>query len=192
MKPNFNSYKERSFQKRSEILTLIKHLGLELKNKEVLELGCGYGDFLDICYEQGAKTCNFIERDEDFYAYNKAKHFITDKTLASKYDYLEDIDKLNLLSKFDLLYSKGGFSIDELTRKGLIAKFLLTLTNLASTVIITPHWENSSGVRKIEKQQHSEFYYLATNNYGFTIMPFLEGYNTEPQYNLTFIKNGMC
>lgn len=188
MKPNFNSYKERSFQKRSEILTLIKHLGLELKNKEILELGCGYGDFLDICNEQGAKTCNFIERDEDFYAYNKAKPFITKNTFTSNYDYLDKMDELKFLDKFDLLYSKGGFSVDELTRKGLIVNFLLTLTNLSNTVIITPHWENSAGVRKIEKQQHAEFYFLATNNYGFTVMPFLEGYNTEPQYNLTFIK----
>ena len=185
----FEMYKARSIEKRNEIKILFKYFGLDLRNKHIIELGTGYGDFLDICNEKGAKRIDFIERDNDFFCYNKKKNY---KGNAFNIDYLKDLDKLFKFyendNKADILYCKGGFSVDDLTRKKMIIRFFRVLDVLAKVIIITPHWENKEGKRFLEDQRGTEFFYLVTNNFNYSLMPFLEGYNTEPQYNMTFIK----
>jgi hypothetical protein len=60
----FLFYSVHSEAKRMEMLSLLKHIGIERMDRwNCLDIGPGYGDSLDIWHELGASECAFIERE---------------------------------------------------------------------------------------------------------------------------------
>ncbi|MHC4790741.1 MAG: hypothetical protein ACYS8Y_04785, partial [Planctomycetota bacterium] len=71
----FLSYEKNSPQKRLAFQSVVRELNLNLKGIKFLDIGPAYGDSLDICYESGAESIDFVEFDPFFFTYNKLKGF---------------------------------------------------------------------------------------------------------------------
>ena len=63
----FLEYKSESNEKRKDFKAVIDYLKIDLKDQKFLDIGPAYGDSLDICYESGAKSIDFIDFDPLFF-----------------------------------------------------------------------------------------------------------------------------
>ena len=52
----FLEYKDMSNEKRKDFIAVIDYLKINLMGQNILDIGPGYGDSLDICYDGGAKS----------------------------------------------------------------------------------------------------------------------------------------
>lgn len=159
----FLGYQKTSPQKRLEFESVINELELNLKGIKFLDIGPGYGDSLDICYENGAKYIEFVEIDPFFFTYNRLKGF----TKGYRINHLKRLNKLYPM-KYNFIWIKGSISADffsfinnNLKIQNLsFSHWLTQLEKLASStcqIIICPHWSNDTKKRNIEDIQHNLF-----------------------------------
>jgi SAM-dependent methyltransferase len=103
----FLLYQKNSPQTRLEFQSVVSELGLNLRGSRVLDIGPGYGDSLDICYEKGAKGIEFVEIDPFFFTYNRLKRF----AIGYQINHMIGLSRLEP-GKFDLVWIKGAVSAD--------------------------------------------------------------------------------
>jgi hypothetical protein len=210
----FFQYQKKSPQKRLEFQSVVNELGLNLKGSRVLDIGPGYGDSLDICYEKGAERIEFIEIDQFFFTYNRLKAF----TKGYRINHMTGLSKLES-GKFDLIWIKGSVSADLFIAKGKfrkdlslshwstqleslvssplliicppLSRWLVQLESLASPtceIIICPHWLNDGHECKCKDVHHNLFTDTMLSR-GYVILPKIRHHNYEPEYPITFYKN---
>jgi hypothetical protein len=183
------------YQKASPITTLefqsvVNKLHLNLKGIRFLDIGPGYGDSLDICYENGAECIEFVEIDPFFFTYNRLKGY----TRGYRIDLITGLGKLEG-GKYDFIWIKGSIQADffittnQLKIEPLsLSHWLSQLERLASPtcqIIICPHWANDTHKRNIEDVQRNDFTDTMLKG-GYVILPKIENHNQEPQYPITF------
>jgi hypothetical protein len=191
----FLQYKEASLGKRLEFQSVVDEFSLNLRDIAFLDLGPGYGDALDICYEEGSKDIEFVDIEPFFFTYNRLKSFTRGYRIDNVTAQLNRLDT----GKYDLIWAKGCTSADSFItgnrllkiRKLPLPDWLDQLDRLASPtgrIIITPHWQNDSHKRNIEDVYHNSFT-DTMQNYGYVILPPKKHRNREPEYPITFYKN---
>jgi hypothetical protein len=185
----FLKYKAVSISKREEFNAVIDYLKIDLTVQKFLDIGPAYGDSLDICYEQGAKSIDFIEIDPFFFTFNRLKqftkgyngnHFIELKTLEH--------------NKYSLIWAKGAFSADRFIKRKLILHLSTWLANLEllaspfAKIIICPHWMNDNCSRRIE-DVYNNYFTRKMLDEGYKILPIIKNHNHNPEYPITFYKD---
>ena len=190
---SFLFYKNVSESKRQEFFEFLSSTGIEIKDQKVLEIGPGYGDVLDICYEKGAERIDFIDLDPYFFTYNRVKGF----TRGYQVDFRNSLGKLSA-NRYNFIWGKGFLSADSIIRwnrpgKWWLSILLARLERLAEPeyqIIITPHWE-------IDQQTHqrhisdisSTSFYQTMLEHGYTVLPKVKLLNDGANYPITFSKS---
>ena len=188
----FLRYERVSPRKRLGMQSMVCELGLNLRGIRFLDIGPGYGDSLDICYEKGARDIGFVDIDPFFFAYNRLKGF----TKGYRMNHITGLSKLDP-GKYDVIFSKGAISadafiaVDKLKIEKLsLSRWLTEVERLASPlcqIIICPHWSNDTRKRNIVDVQHTMFTETMIDQ-GYVILPKIKSHNHEPEYPLTFYK----
>ena len=104
---NIKSTKENAY------VSLIKYFNLDLKDKAILELGPGYGDFLNVCRSEGAAELDFIDYHPYYFTHCRLSGF-------SGYvnDYFSSKAFKNIpIRIYDIILSKGSINIDRFERQ---------------------------------------------------------------------------
>lgn len=195
----FKQYKELSTQKRLEFLTTLDLLGIDVYNKRIIDIGPGFGDLLDICHEQGAKTTAFIEYDPFFFNFNRLKGF----TKGYYQNHLRGFKNVESKS-FDLIWIKGSICADmfikmEVNRLYKIAAIINRIIDLNDwldeieriadgkcQIVLCPQWfydQKGNNLQDI----HNNYFTDTLLTRGFSIVSVLSDYK-EPIYPLTFYK----
>lgn len=192
--PTFLRYQRNSPQNRLDFQSFVSELGLNLKGIKFLDIGPGYGDSLDICYERGAKCIEFVDIDPFVFTHNRLKGF----TKGYRVNLLTELNKLDP-GKYDLIWVKGSISpdffisINKLKIKGLsLSHWLAELEKLASPtcrIIICPFWQaDINNKRNIEDVEHNWFTETMIIK-GYVVLPGIKNHNYEPNYLTTFYKD---
>lgn len=194
---DFLMYQKDSAEKRFGFQSVVSELTLNLKGIKFLDIGPGYGDALDICYEKGAKCIEFVEISLLFSTYNSLKGF----TKGYRCNYLTELDKqLDRMGrgKYDLIWSKGSFSADTFIANNKLrienhslSYWLAQLEELASLtghIIICPHWRNDTSKRIIE-DVHNSWFTETMLNKEYVLLPRIKNHNQDPGFPITFYKN---
>lgn len=196
--PNsFLTYQRMSDKKKMEIYTVMSELNLNLQGINFLDLGSGYGDFLDICHSNGAESIEFTELDPFFFTYNRLKEI----GRGYKIDHLKDLGKLKA-GNYDLIWVKGSITADHFISRFFISRFkgnkrrslsswLIQLEALSSSrcsIVICPHWLNDGNERRIEDVYDNLFTSTMVDR-GYKILPEIEHHNCNPEYPITFRKD---
>jgi len=211
----FLRYQAKSPQKRLEFDSVIGKLGLNLEGLKVLDIGPGYGDSLDVCYERGARSIEFVEIDSFFFTYNRLKRF----TRGYRVNHLTGLGRLGP-GKFDLVWIKGSVSADLFIAKnefGIrdllpshwraqlrslalsprlvicppLSHWLTQLESLASSTcqfVMCPHWLSDNHGRRC-KDVHNNWFTSTMLDNRYVILPKIGNHNCEPEYPITFYKN---
>jgi len=185
----FLYYQNLSSKKRLEFYSVINELGLNLKGTRFLDIGPGYGDALDICYENGAKSIEFVDIDPFFLTYNRLKKFVK----GYQINHLKWLSRLRPM-KYDIIWVMGSVVADRYEPKAehpSLSHWLIQIEQLASPtcqIIICPFCLYDGKRRKIEDIQHS-FFSEAMLNKGYAVLPKIKNHNREPQFPITFYKN---
>ncbi len=176
-------------------------MNISVNGKNFLDIGPAYGDAIDICHEQGAQVIDFIEHDPFFYNWNRLKRF----TGAYYLDQWQGISKF-LAKKYDLVWTRGAMCVDSIVENPTILSRALKLMEIHSMsslqelltelervaspdchLLICPFWKNKNGKRCIS-DIHKPTFTRVMLDYGYIILPFIEGHNHEPDYPVTFYK----
>jgi hypothetical protein len=190
--PAFLQYKAASLDKRAEFLAVIGELALQLCDLAFLDLGPGYGDALDICHEQGARTVVFSDIEPFFYTYNRLKPFAEGYRIDNQTRQLRQLGQ----GRFDIIWAKGAFGADNFVYPDRAKFWLLPLPEwlahidcLAAPggqIIMTPHWRHDG--QSYEVGDLRENYFSQTLlAHGYEILP-PSTRNANPAYPLTFFK----
>jgi len=189
---NFLKYKESSANQRLEFTTVVEKLSLNLNSINFLDIGPGFGDSMDICYEWGASQIEFVERDPFFFTYNRLKKWC----IGHQMNHLLGLHSLDQ-SKFDFIWIKGSLNADTFNRwpirkispaqLNIWLDQLLRLGRPGCTIILCPHWLSRDGKRKIENVKKSVFTKTVLSK-GFNILPTILHHNHEPEYPVTFFR----
>lgn len=187
----FLLYQAVSHKKRLEFLTVVKKLRISISGSSFLDIGPGYGDSLDLCYEMGAKIIDFVEIDPLFFTYNRLKHF----TKGYRINHMLSLWKLRP-ARYDFIWVKGSVSADFFITSHLNGRnvwllfWLSQLERLASPtchIVICPHWANNSHKREIEDARNNLLAQTMLSK-GYLLLTGLENHNHEPEYPITFYK----
>jgi hypothetical protein len=185
----FLFYKDKSEEKRKDFKAVVDYLKINLSDQQFLDIGPAYGDSLDICYEGGAKSIDFIEVDPFFFTYNRLKPF-TKGFNHNQFHQLKTLER----KKYTFIWVKGAFSADRFIQMKIIfhlSDWLAKLELLASPIakiIICPSWKNNYHIRRIEDVYHNYFTSIMLQN-GYKILPSIKSHNKEPEYPITYYKN---
>ncbi len=184
----FSFYRNLSPSKRLDFQTVIEKLQIPVKGKNVLDIGPGFGDMLDICQEHGAKDIHFVEWDPLFYAYNRLKGF----TKGYRVNHLRGLRKLES-SRYDLIWAKGAIQTDTLLKYRWlfnIENWLTQIERIAAPgcrILVCPHWHADDSKRRIPDVLHNRFTEAMLQR-GFTILDKIENHNAEPSFPITLFK----
>ncbi|HUI66211.1 MAG TPA: hypothetical protein VL126_15310 [Bacteroidota bacterium] len=189
----FLFYESKSLEKRLEFQSLIRAIGVNLKGMRFLDIGPGYGDALDVCFENGASGVEFVETDPFFFTYNRLKGFTKGHEINHK-------TRLGTLhrSQYDFIWVKGSISPDnfifrlnpDAVNKILLSHWLSQVEHLAKPhcqIIICPYWLHHAHKRRTEDLQRS-FFTETMLERGYDVLPGIENHNREPDYPVTFHK----
>jgi|ERR1035437_359347 hypothetical protein len=185
----FLDYKDKSNKKRKDFNAVIDYLKIDLTGQNFLDIGPGYGDALDICYEGGAKSIDFIEIDPFFFTFNRLKP----STKGYNLDRFRGLKKLEP-GKYSLIWVKGAFSADLFIKMKLVLRLSVWLANLEllasplAKIIICPHWRHDNYVRRIEDVYHNYFTRIMLYK-GYKILPMIKSHNDGLEYPITFYKD---
>ena len=189
----FLFYQNKSSEKRLEFQSVLQELGLDLKGMKFLDIGPGYGDSLDICFENGAACMEFVETDPFFFTYNRLKGFAVGHEINHK-------TRLGTLHpvQYDFIWVKGSISPDNFifrvsprgANKVMLSHWLAQLETLATPhgrIVICPYWLHDAQKRRTEDVQRS-FFTETMLDRGYDVLPKIANHNREPDYPMTFHK----
>lgn len=186
-------YEEMSPLQRLVFQSVISALEINLKGIKFLDIGPAHGDSLDICYENGAESIEFVEIDPFFFTYNRLKGF----TKGYRINCFTQLGKLEP-KRYDLIWLKATFSVDhfiainQLGIKALsLSSWLTQLERIASPtcqIIICPFWRNDGHKRNVQDVRHN-FFTETMLNRGYAILPSIKILNEDIEYPLMYYKN---
>jgi hypothetical protein len=182
-------YKDKSNEKREDFNAVMNYLKIDLSGQNFLDIGPAYGDSLDICYEGGAKSIDFIEIDPFFFTFNRLKPF----TKGYNRNHFRELNTLER-RKYSLIWVKGAFSADRFIKMKLVLSLSAWLANLEllasslAKIIICPYWSNDNHVRRIEDVYHNYFTRIMLHE-GYNILPMIKNHNDDLGYPITFYKD---
>ena len=185
----FLVYKDKSNEKREDFNAVMNYQKIDLSGQNFLDIGPAYGDSLDICYEGGAKSIDFVELDPIFFTFNKLKPF-TNGYNINLFRELKTLER----RKYSLIWIKIAFSADRFIKMKLVLPFSAWLANLEllasplAKIIICPYWSNDNYVRRIEDVYHNDFTRIMLNK-GYKILPMIKNHNDSLRYPITFYKD---
>ena len=185
----FLMYKDKSNEKREDFNAVMNYLKIDLSGQNFLDIGPAYGDSLDICYEGGAKSIDFIEIDPFFFTFNKLKPF----TKGYNRNHFRELNTLER-RKYSLIWVKGAFSADRFIKMKLVLSLSAWLANLEllasslAKIIICPYWSNDNHVRRIEDVYNNYFTRIMLHK-GYKILPMIKNHNDGLGYPITFYKD---
>src|ERR1035438_3658558 len=185
----FLVYKDKSNEKREDFNAVMNYLKIDLSGQNFLDIGPAYGDSLDICYEGGAKSIDFIEIDPFFFTFNKLKPF----TKGYNRNHFRELNTLER-RKYSLIWVKGAFSADRFIKMKLVLSLSAWLANLEllasslAKIIICPYWSNDNHVRRIGDVYHNYFTRIMLHK-GYKILPMIKSHNDDLGYPKTFYKD---
>lgn len=179
-------------------VSLFDYLKLDLSNKDALELGPGWGAFLQVARDSGARIIDFIDYNPYVYTYNRLNEF---------HGIINDYYKNNAFkavnSKYDLIVSRGSISVDRFERQFNGSRFRLIsfpkwlkrledLCNLGGTIIISPTYDIGDDKENPylchrEKTINTKFYSHMWSA-GYDLLPYVENWTDEKFFPFTFIK----
>ena len=185
----FLEYKSESNEKRKDFKAVIDYLKIDLMGQNFLDIGPAYGDSLDICYEGGAKSIDFVELDPFFFTFNRLKPF----TKGYNINLFRELKTLEH-RKYSLIWIKIAFSADRFIKMKLVLPLSAWLANLEllasplAKIIICPYWSNDNYVRRIEDVYHNYFTRIMLHK-GYKILPMIKNHNDGLRYPITFYKD---
>src|ERR1035437_990451 len=185
----FFMYKDKSNEKRKDFKAVIDYLKIDLKDQKFLDIGPAYGDSLDICYESGAKSIDFIDFDPLFFTFNRLKPF----TKGYNCDLFRELKTLEH-RKYSLIWIKGAFSADRFIKMKLVLPLSTWLANLEllashlAKIIICPVWSNYKNERRIKDVYHNYFTRIMLHE-GYNILPMIKNHNDDLRFPITFYKD---
>ena len=185
----FLMYKDKSNEKREDFNAVMNYLKIDLSGQNFLDIGPAYGDSLDICYDGGAKSIDFIEIDPFFFTFNRLKAY-TKGYNVDRFRGLKTLER----RKYSLIWIKGAFSADLFIKMKLVLRLSAWLTNLEllasplAKIIICPHWRHDNQIRKIEDVYNNYFTRIMLHN-GYKILPTIKNHNDDLEYPITFYKD---
>ena len=190
----FLMYQKASRQEPQAIpfLSALSEIGINPFGINFLDLGPGYGETLDACFERGAKSVSFTEIDPFFYTFNRLKNFTTPYRL----NHLFRLHHLPA-GRFDFIWCKGSIVADHAIfsqrlpfRKWRFGGWIAQLERLAAPgahIVLCPHWRHDGTCRRVMDARGS---ILSTFllSCGYDILPRIPKHNSEPAYPLTYHK----
>jgi hypothetical protein len=212
----FLAYKARSQTKRIVFQTIIDHLKIDLKGKDLLDMGPAYGDFLDVSFENGAKRLDCTDIHPIFITYNKLKPHVAnsysfnnlteyqkmpEKTYdiiwnygalnADRFISIDEIKNIRMLLKSKTPYKRFIFTTNFLKRKNLnLEDWIKNIERLGKkgcTMIICPYWSHENKQRLV-KDLENNFFTKTLTKLGYTMLKHIPKHNFDPEYPVTFYK----
>ncbi len=180
--------------------SLIDYLHLDFKGKKVLDIGPGLGAFLDLAREAGAESTEFVDYDPIFWRYLK---FRGHKGWVSNYKRSPGFFPLTLLNKrrYDVVLSRGAINGDEYNalfdapQRNMVPypRWLKQVDSMVAPdgiVIITPTYrsENPKWTCTDPDEFRSSPFYETMMDFGYEVLPIIEGYGDESLFPFTFYK----
>jgi hypothetical protein len=188
----FLAYQQASGKKRAAFLSVLSAIAVDPLGINFLDLGPGYGETLDACFERGAKSVSFTEIAPFFYHFNRLKKFTTPHHL----NHLFSLHRLPA-RKFKLISCKGAVVADHAIlsqrlpfRKWRFSSWITQLEQLAApgaNILLCPHWRSDGTHRRVEDTRTCVLSTLLLSC-GYTNLPQIPGHNHEPEYPLTYHK----
>lgn len=106
------TYNEMLRTNKEHFIRLIDYFKIDLKNKNILELGPGWGDFLFLSRENGADKIEFIDYHPYYFTYNRLNGFN-----GYVNDYFTSNAFKGIDSKYDFIMSRGSINVDRFERQ---------------------------------------------------------------------------
>lgn len=184
----FSFYEELASSKVRALAEILDYLNINPHGLAVLDIGPGYGEFLDKCNEMGAARLNFIELDPVFFAFNRLKGYSGESAnhLFSMKRWPENM--------LDLIWVSGSINANILISSRIGRKILTQWLGFldhalrpSGHVIIKPWFRCERGERCLADALDNSFTSIMFN-FGYSVLPFFEGHNREPEYPVTFFK----
>lgn len=188
---DFYFYKRYSLKKRQEFISVVEALDINLEAISFLDIGPGYGDALDICYERGAAAIHFIDNDPFFFHYNRLKGF----TKGYYCSHRTGLYKLNDM-KYNFIWSKGSINVDQyaINESKIISYYLdywlSQIERLAATrchILICPYWRHDAKVRFVDDLYHNKFTNIMMKH-NFTVLRDIKDVCEAIEFPIVFYK----
>lgn len=177
---------EVSQQKRAAIAATLIAYDVQVTGRRVLDIGPGYGDFLDVCRERGALTVG-LDHDPLVVRWLQLRGHI-----ALRGNVLHSLKPLHA-QPFDLINSTGSIIVEYFSLVGLgrLRRLLVRLEeHLApgGRILICPYFEHGPGrVRKIRDPLNCPFT-DTMRSAGYAVLPRIPGVHDDHMYTLTYGK----
>ena len=183
---------------RNDYIALLDFLNLNVYDKDVLELGPGWGDFLDLAKERGSHSTSFVDYHPYYFHYCRLNGH-----QGYKNDYFSNGAFKNVPKRrYDLILSKGSINADRFERqfdggfrKISFSKWLDRLEDLArpnAMVIICPTYDLGFDMSKPYAYtdypfgRRHMFEYLISC--GYQIYTDIKGFSHKDYFPFTFVK----
>jgi len=177
---------------------MLDHLKIDLTDKKVLDLGPGWGEFLQAAKERNASTIEFVDYHPYYFTYNRLNGY-----KGYRNDYFSSNALRNIpFRNYDLIISKGSINSDRFERqygggfrKISFPKWLTRLEFLAKSggmIIICPTYDLGSNRDKPYKfdfdhfRRRYVFEHLLRN--GYKVYSDIEGFNHKDYFPFVFVK----
>lgn len=184
----FAFYEKLAQQKSGAIARIFDHLAIEPRGLAVLDIGPGYGEFLDWCKKMGSPSLCYIELDKVFDTFNRLKGY--DGRRGNHLFAMKEFPS----DTFDLVWASGPISADNLVSSKLgmsvLNRWLHQLDRIrrrSGHIIIKPAFKSKDGVRALGDATGNPFATIMFEH-GYDCLPFFEHHNHEPEYPVTFCK----
>ena len=193
--PTFKEYEGWKEISRREFASAVDTLGIDFREKGILDIGPGYGASLEIARERGANPIEFIDYSPFVCTFNRLRGFT-----PIKLDARRGLGQ-GPQRKYDVIWTKGTFSADRLIARELslmsvihsyprlepILDQLELLCVSGGKIIFCPHWKALDGGRVHADVKAAPISRIFVNR-GYRLLPYIDGHNTEPVYPITFFK----